>query len=269
MLTLQSRRPDPRLDPFIRLYVQRETRRGDREIVEPVVARLGTMLEFQFARPYEIPVYGTSQILISPPIAVIGPITYRRVRLVIRDEVQALAILFQPQGFRALFGIPTSLVTDLGVDASAVLGGEVTELYERLGNAATFSQRVNLLNDFLRQCLLASNPLDKIHHALDRLIIPGARIRIADIARQAGVTVRQLERRSLEYTGVSPKTLLRIARFQQVLKMKSKGSLNWVEVAHALEYYDQMHMIRDFRAMAGDSPVRAIDHIQPEHLINF
>ena len=180
-----------------------------------------------------------------------------------------MAILFQPQGLRALLGIPTSLVTDLGVDAIDVLGGEVKALYERLGNAATFSQRVNLLNKFLLQCHLTSNPLDQIHHALDRLIVPGARIKVADIARQAGVTVRQLERRSLEYTGVSPKALVRIARFQQVLKIKNKSSSNWVEVAHALDYYDQMHMIRDFRALAGDSPIRAHDQIQPEHLISF
>lgn len=269
MLTVQSQKPDPRLDPFVRLYVQRETRRGDQEIVEPVVARLGTMMEFQFGRLYEIPVYGTSQILISPRIAVIGPMTYRRVRLVIRDEVQALAILFQPQGFRALLGIPTSLVTDLGVDGSGVLGGEITELFERLGNTATFSQRVNILNDFLLRCHLTSRPLDQIHHALDRLIVPGARVRIADIARHAGVTVRQLERKSLEYAGVSPRTLVRIARFQHVLKLKSECSSNWAEVAHALEYYDQMHLIRDFRTLAGDSPVRARDQIKPEHLISF
>jgi AraC-like DNA-binding protein len=269
MLTVQSRKPDARLHPFVRLYVQRETHADDAEIMEPVVARLGTMLEFQFARPYEIPVYGTGQFLVCPRIAIIGPITHRRVRLVIRDDVQALTVLFQPQGFRALFGVPTSLVSDVGVDGSGVLGGQVTDLYERLGNAATFSQRVEFLDDFLVQCLLASNPLDEIHRALDRLIVPGSLIRITDVAFRAGVTIRQLERKSLEYMGVSPKTLVRIARFQQVLKMKSASSLTWVEVAHALEYHDQMHMIRDFRDFAGDAPIRACEQIQSDHLISF
>jgi AraC-like DNA-binding protein len=269
MLTVQSRQPDPQLRPFVRSYVQRETKRDDEETVEPVVARLGTMLEFQFARPYEIPIYGSEQILLSPCIAVIGPITHRRVRLVIRDDVRALAILFQPQGFRALFGIPTTLVTDVGVDASGLLGGKVIELYERLANTAPFNERVKCLDDFLLKRLITSKPLDEIHRALNRLIMPGPPMRIADIALHAGVAVRQLERKSLEYTGLSPKTLVRIARFQQVLKMKSASSRTWVEVAHSLEYHDQMHMIRDFRTFAGDAPIRACDKIRSDHLISL
>jgi hypothetical protein len=204
MLTVQSRKPDPQLHPFVRSYVLRETERDDEETVEPIVARLGTMLEFQFARPYEIPLYGSERILECPRIAVIGPVTHRRVRLVIRDDVQALAVLFQPQGFRALFGVPTALVTDVGVDASGVLGGKLIELYERLANRATFSQRVKCLDDFLVKRLMASKPLEEIHRALNRLIMSCSPIRIADIALHAGVTIRQLERKSLEYTGLSP-----------------------------------------------------------------
>jgi AraC-like DNA-binding protein len=227
------------------------------------------MLEFQFARPYEIPIYGTEQILVSPQIALIGPVTHRRARLVIRDGVQALAVLFQPQGFRALFGIPTALVTDVGVDASGILGGKVIELYERLAHAATFSRRVKCLDEFLLKCLMASKPLDDTHRALNRLITSDYSLRIADIASDARVTTRQLERKSLEYTGLTPKTLVRVARFQQVLKMKSASLLTWVEVAHALNYHDQMHMIRDFRIFAGDAPVRACAEIQSDHLISF
>jgi len=269
MLTVQNRKPDPQLHPFVRSYVLRETQQDDEETVEPVVARLGTMLEFQFARPYEIPIYGSERILESPRIAVIGPVTHRRVRLVIRGDVQALAVLFQPQGFRALFGVPTALVTDVGVDASGVLGGKVIELYDRLANAATFSHRVKCLDDFLLKRLMASKPLDEIHRALNQLIMSCSPIRIADIALHAGVTIRQLERKSLEYTGLSPKVLVRIARFQQVLKMKSASSLTWAEVAHALEYHDQMHMIRDFRIFAGDAPVRACGKIRSDHLISY
>lgn len=269
MLAVKSRSPHPYLHSFVRSYVQRETQRDEQEIVEPVVARLGAMLEFQFARPYEIPIYGEEQILVSPQIALIGPVTHRRVRLVIRDDVQALAVLFQPQGFRALFGIPTALVTDVGVEASAILGGTVVDLHERLAHTATFSQRVKCLDDFLLRRLMAVKPLDAIHRALNRLIMSGAPVRIADVASDAGVTVRQLERKSLDYTGLSPKSLVRIARFQQALKIRSSSALTWIEIAHALEYHDQMHMIRDFRVFAGDAPVRACAKICSDHLISF
>ena len=51
MLTVQSASPESILKPFIRSYVQREARLGSRELVEPVVTRLGVMLEFEFAGP--------------------------------------------------------------------------------------------------------------------------------------------------------------------------------------------------------------------------
>ena len=65
MLQVQSDLPDVRLDPFIVRYVQRESNATDAELVEPVVARLGTMLEFLFADPYFIPALdGGSQVVI-------------------------------------------------------------------------------------------------------------------------------------------------------------------------------------------------------------
>jgi hypothetical protein len=86
MLTVETATPHLRLTPFVRSYVHRSTNTSGAEIVEPVVARLGTMLEFQFDRLYEIPVYGTNQIMFSPRITVIGPVTGRRVRLVLRGS---------------------------------------------------------------------------------------------------------------------------------------------------------------------------------------
>jgi hypothetical protein len=68
------------------------------------------------------------------------------------------------------------------------------------------------------------------------------------------VIIRQLGRKSFEDTGVSPKTLVRIARFQPVLKMKKRRFIKLERLTRALEYYEQMHMICDFRAVAGTAP---------------
>jgi AraC-like DNA-binding protein len=81
--------------------------------------------------------------------------------------------------------------------------------------------------------------------------------------------MRQLERKSLDYMGLSPKMLLRIARFQRDLRMKSVNSASWCDVACRLDYCDQMHMIRDFKAFAGEPPIRALKQIAPDHLINL
>ena len=74
--------------------------------------------------------------------------------------------------------------------------------------------------------------------------------RIDRIARDLALHPRRLERMFQREVGVAPKLLSRIVRFQGVLR----GSGDWVAVAQACGYYDQAHLIRDFREFAGEPP---------------
>jgi AraC-like DNA-binding protein len=38
----------------------------------------------------------------------------------------------------------------------------------------------------------------------------------------------------------------------------------WTEIAHALGYHDQMHMVRDFQHFAGESPSAFVRRFLPE-----
>jgi hypothetical protein len=114
MLKVQSTLPHPQLRRCVRSYVQRESGPINREILEPVVARLSVMLEFEFGRPFEIPIYGSENRLRSPEICVIGPMSRRTYCLIIRDHVEALTVLFRPQGFHAAFGVQLRCFSMLG-----------------------------------------------------------------------------------------------------------------------------------------------------------
>jgi AraC-like DNA-binding protein len=266
MLTVKQSPPEERLRPFVHMYVQREARLQGAELVEPVVARLGSILEFQFADPFNVPFYGSDTPNLSPSIAVIGPITERRARIVIRGHVQALSVLFRPLGLHTLFGVPVSPLADFGFDGHGVLGRAVSTLYERLGNAKSFPERKRLLDGFFLERLSHSKSEDAATTALTLLMSADERFRVSDVARRVGLCSRQLERLSLQYVGMPPQTFLRISRFQRAVRMKLEASKPWTEVAYAAEYHDQMHMIRDFRVFAGGSPVRVLQQMEPEHL---
>jgi transcriptional regulator GlxA family with amidase domain len=78
---------------------------------------------------------------------------------------------------------------------------------------------------------------------------------MADLARSAGIGVRQFERRFAHEIGVTPKLYARIARFEAALRRKAATpKMRWTEIAHALEYHDQMHMVHDFNRLSGASP---------------
>jgi len=74
--------------------------------------------------------------------------------------------------------------------------------------------------------------------------IPGGAARIDDIALEAGIS---------HHVGVSPKTLARVMRFRRVVDELS-GHPDWADLATKYGYYDQSHLIADFRELAGATP---------------
>src|SRR4029079_19485760 len=74
----------------------------------------------------------------------------------------------------------------------------------------------------------------------------GGAIDVARLARGLGISTRQLERRFKDAVGLPPKLFCRIQRFQRVFQQIEAGR-GWVETALACGYYDQAHLVRDFR----------------------
>ena len=63
---------------------------------------------------------------------------------------------------------------------------------------------------------------------------------------------RQFRRRFQAEVGITPKLYGRIRRFQRALGIL--GSMPFAEAAAACGYYDQSHLIRDFRQFTGQAP---------------
>ena len=265
MLTTQSAMPDAVLQPFVKCYVERVSKAG--EVIEPVFPRAGTMLIFQFATIYEVKEYETEQLRRSWGATVIGPIAARRTRLILRDHMHSLDVLFRPLGMYRLFGVPISPLTGGGAEGHAVFGPQISSLYQRLGNAKCFADQVKLLDRFFLHQLQRTRPLDPTTHAMQRLA--SGRCNVGDAARMAGISERQFERRSMEWAGVSPKSLARVSRFQRAIQECRSGHGNWIDIAHKVGYYDQMHLVRDFHDLGGGAPTQVMKQISDEHLISF
>jgi AraC-like DNA-binding protein len=64
-----------------------------------------------------------------------------------------------------------------------------------------------------------------------------------------------VERRFRYEIGIPPKLYARIVRFESALRRKAEApETRWTDIAHALGYHDQMHMVHDFNRLSGDSP---------------
>jgi AraC-like DNA-binding protein len=78
--------------------------------------------------------------------------------------------------------------------------------------------------------------------------------RLRDLRSLTNLSLRQLERRFVDAIGLTPKTFARIQRFQKVLRAMEAPGARWIDAAVDCGYYDQAHLVRDFRDFSGDAP---------------
>jgi AraC-like DNA-binding protein len=128
--------------------------------------------------------------------------------------------------------------------ARAVLGAPASELADRV--VALEDRVVPSVREALR-----SAPVDRLVEAAMRaMTAPGARL--SEVADRLGVSERHLRNLFVREVGLSPKHYARIARVRTVLELA--GRKPWSEVADRAGFFDQAHMIGDFRSMMGVSP---------------
>ncbi|MEZ4445092.1 MAG: helix-turn-helix domain-containing protein [Polyangiaceae bacterium] len=78
---------------------------------------------------------------------------------------------------------------------------------------------------------------------------------MGEVAEALGVSERNLRRVFREAIGMSPKEFARLARFHRALREASASDrVDWAGVAVASGYYDQAHLIAEFREIAGVTP---------------
>jgi AraC-like DNA-binding protein len=72
------------------------------------------------------------------------------------------------------------------------------------------------------------------------------------------VTRQHLARRFSQLVGVSPKTFARVVRLGRVIErvraMPAGGAINWSALALDVGYYDQAHLVDEFRELTGVTP---------------
>ena len=77
---------------------------------------------------------------------------------------------------------------------------------------------------------------------------------IAGLARDAGIGIRQLQRRFRRVVGLLPKEYARIRRLRSTLEAALRGEACWSAVAYELGYADQSHLIHEVGDLTGLTP---------------
>lgn len=170
-----------------------------------------------------------------------------------------VGVRFRPGKAAPFLSLPASELTDLRVPLDEIWldAAQVRDALTVDGDAV---ERVRALERVLAARVgpsVAAGDAD-VDEAVRRIVDAGGTLGITRLAPALGVTRQHLARRFAELVGVSPKTFARVVRLGRVIErvrsIPPHDPVNWSTLALELGYYDQAHLIDDFREMTGVSP---------------
>jgi AraC-like DNA-binding protein len=187
--------------------------------------------------------------------AVVGAMT-RATRFEPQAPARLIAARFRPGGASPFLKVAAHELTDHVVDSGDL--GLQWLAQTPLAGDAPLAEAVRVLERLLLQRLAATAPPDPVvAHVVDTLFasVPPT---VETLAREIGWSRQHLRRVVRNHVGVGPVTLARVARLQRVVDLLQRGgSRRLSRVALRAGYFDQAHMNRDVRALAGVTPREA------------
>jgi len=164
-----------------------------------------------------------------------------------------MTVHFRPAGASAFLGISLGDLTNDCVGLGCIWGRRGDALRERLTAMPSVTGRITLLEDFLLARLRPDPPtLAPVLAAVERR----PDLRVSDVAALTGLSPKRLITTFRNEVGLKPKTYLRIRRLQAALRMLDTGVADGAGIATELGYFDQAHLIREFRTFTSMTPTQ-------------
>ena len=173
-------------------------------------------------------------------------------------NLSVFSIVFQPKGLMPFFKFPLYEICNQNVPLNHIIGQAGRDLEEKMGEATTFLQRVGIIETYLLG-ILKTNYVDfefrRMNHIIELIKKTFGNTHITQMASEACLCRKQFERIFAGHIGISPKKYLKIIRFQHVLFLKRRNvNMNVLDLSYECGYYDQSHLINDFKSMSGLTP---------------
>jgi AraC-like DNA-binding protein len=175
------------------------------------------------------------------------------------DTWTCIELRLTPLGARRLIGWPMHELANETLALEELLP-ERESLPDRLRETDDWAKRFDLVEAFLlRRFADAVAPSPAMEWSWAQLSKSHGRTSIGGIAQELGWSHRRFVSRFREQLGLTPKALARVIRFDRAVHLLS-GSAPSTLAAVAFEcgYFDQAHMNRDFRELAGTTPAALV-----------
>jgi AraC-like DNA-binding protein len=179
-----------------------------------------------------------------------------------------LGVAFAAHGAFPFLACPQSELAGSVLPLADLMGGGVENLRQSLLAEADLARRFRRLESWLLGRLdagAATHPA--VRWCLREMARHGGQVRVERLAQETGYSRKYLAMLFQHQVGYAPKVLARIERFRRALAwLSERERFDWAELAQRCGYYDQSHLLRDFRAFTGYAPSDFLRQPRPDSL---
>jgi AraC-like DNA-binding protein len=180
--------------------------------------------------------------------AIIGP----------TQKQELLGVHFKTGGAVPFLRCPIDELQDGGMSLADFCGeAEASRVLSVLNDAATVAMKFQIVEQWLLQVAdrgLEHNPV--VTFAM-RAFCSGPYGSSAEVANKSGYSQRRFIEMFKNEVGLTPKHFQRLQRFRKVITaVQHKCVVDWTDLGLSLGYFDQAHLIHDFREFSGVTPAQ-------------
>jgi len=253
-MNYQTFEPDHELKMLVKCYWTLEVPEGDGMEKQSIIPDGCMEMIFHYGDLYK-QYAGNGNSVIQPRCFVIGQLT-EPLEIEPTGTTCIFSVRFHPHGFLPFASIPIKEMENTAVPLEKLFGRDGKDIEEKILNAHSVQERIDLIEQFLLNRLERIETIDHIvRSTVETIFTCNGQLSIDELSKQIHINRRQLERKFYMAIGLSPKQLSKTIRLQAALKMLLKQeSANLTSLAYENDYYDQSHFIKDFKELVGSTP---------------
>ena len=180
-----------------------------------------------------------------------------RFQVIDTSEQECVAgVAFRSGGTVPFMRVPAHETSDADIPLDTLWGHRRTAtLRQRLLECGSVDAKLDALEAALQEMWTPSGLHPAVSFALAEFDRAPTTTKIAAVSDAIGLSAKRFIERFKIEVGLTPKRYCRIRRFQRALALANRGRhIDWAQVALDCGYFDQAHLIHDFRSFAGLTP---------------
>lgn len=230
---------------------------------QQLVPNYEMLLVFNFGPA--IPMWLGDKALVFHRTVVLGPLRHL-LRYELPPGADVIVVNFTLNGFYRLVGRSAQQVRAADWrDADWMLDPMTFEsLWQELTQKRTQTERLEWIRSYIQTYLAPVRQQD--HDLFDSIPLFGQNVvdPVKAMAEDQRVSSRSIQLQFQTNLGYSAKELARFLRFKQVLVFliqHAANAIDWLSVVDRFRYYDQSHLIQDFRFYLGMTPRQFVKQV--------